>query len=137
MNAYVQRRTVQEEDLDHLDHVNNVRYLEWIQDVSKAHWQHLAPLKFQENMVWVVKHHDISYKNSAKLHDPIKIITHLDQSHGALSVRVVEILNDKTKTLLVRSITKSCLLNKATFRPMRIPEEIHRILHPDPQGNPS
>ena len=122
---------VTEADLDELAHVNNVRYLHWIQDISKEHWQKLASSEVREAMVWVVMRHEIDYKNAALLNDVLHIKTHIKNSRGAISERVVEIRNDKTNELIVRSNTKWCLLNSSTFKPMRIPENIIEIFGGD------
>ncbi len=127
MANFEKQLVVKATDLDDLDHVNNVRYVQWIQDISKEHWQSLASEELQKRVAWVVMHHDITYKNAAKLNDLITVKTYIESSRGATSVRVVEIYDDKTKRLLVRSITEWCLLNAKTFRPMRISEEIVRI----------
>ena len=118
---------VKTEDLDDLEHVNNVRYVQWIQDVSKEHWQSKASKKVQDSMVWVVMNHNITYKNAAKLDDNIRIKTHIERSRGAISVRIVEMFDNKTNRLLVRSSTEWCLLNVKTLKPMRISEEIKNV----------
>lgn len=118
---------VKTEDLDELDHVNNVRYVQWIQDISKEHWQSKAPKEIQDSAVWVVMNHNITYKNAAKLNDTILIKTHIERSRGAISVRVVEMFDNKTNRLLVRSSTEWCLLNAKTFKPMRISEAISKV----------
>ncbi len=127
MAGYQKTITVTQEDLDELAHVNNVRYLQWIQDISKEHWQKLVSADIRETMVWVVMRHEIDYKNAAVLNDLLHIKTHIKESRGAISVRVVEIRNDKTNELIVRSNTKWCLLNSSTFKPIRIPENIIEI----------
>ena len=49
--AYHQKSIrVSAQDLDDLQHVNNVRYLEWIQDISKEHWQLKAPVELQKEL---------------------------------------------------------------------------------------
>ena len=32
---------VSEKDIDHLNHVNNVVYLQWVQDIATKHWNQL------------------------------------------------------------------------------------------------
>ena len=123
--------TVSEDDLDELNHVNNVRYLQWIQDVSKEHWQILVSPEQQRAMVWVVMRHEIDYKNAAVIHDKLRLKTHIDRSRGATSVRIVEIVNTKTDTMVARSSTQWCLLNSTSFRPMRIPKDIIAIFNTD------
>ncbi|WP_425237357.1 acyl-CoA thioesterase [Ulvibacterium sp.] len=127
MRAFEKTITVIPEDLDDLNHVNNVRFVQWIQDVSKEHWQKVATPVMQKDVVWVVMNHNITYKNAAKLDDVVRIRTHIAQSRGATSVRAVEMYNDKTNELLLRSTTEWCLLNGITLRPMRISQDIIQL----------
>ncbi|TMM56940.1 acyl-CoA thioesterase [Maribacter algarum] len=127
MEYYEKVLTVASDDLDDLNHVNNVRYVQWIQDVSKEHWQNYASSQIQEDVVWVVMNHNITYKNAAQLGDEIKIQTHIAESRGATCIRVVEMYNAITNQLLLRSKTEWCLLNAKTLRPMRISEEIKNV----------
>ncbi len=131
MAVFEKTIVVKEDDLDDLNHVNNVRYVQWIQDISKEHWQTLAPKTLQESVAWVVMHHDITYKNAAQLHDVLEIQTFIAKSRGATSIRVVEIYDQKSNILLVRSQTNWCLLNAKTFKPMRISDEISTLFRPD------
>ncbi|WP_298503300.1 thioesterase family protein [uncultured Maribacter sp.] len=119
--------TVVTDDLDELKHVNNVRYVQWIQDISKEHWKARAPKELQESTIWVVLTHHITYKKPAQLGDSILIKTFIKESKGAISVRVVEMFNAKTNSLLLRSSTEWCLLNAATQRPMRISEDLKNV----------
>ena len=38
MTVFEVTHTVISDDLDDLLHVNNVRYVQWVQDIAKAHW---------------------------------------------------------------------------------------------------
>lgn len=127
MSFYQKEIEVSAEDLDDLNHVNNVRYVQWIQDISKEHWVTKAPQNIQEEVIWVVMTHYIEYKSAAVLNDPILLRTHIKDSSGAKCTRVVEMYNSITNTLLVRSNTKWCLLNRQSLRPIRISEEIKAI----------
>lgn len=127
MRAFEKTIIVAPEDLDDLNHVNNVRFVQWIQDISKEHWQKVATPEMQKDVVWVVMNHNITYKNAAKLDDVVRIRTHIAQSRGATSVRAVEMYNNKTNQLLLRSNTEWCLLNGNTLRPMRISQDIIQL----------
>ena len=124
MSSYSKEILVSESDLDELEHVNNVRYVQWIQDISKEHWQKVAPKEVQDDVVWVVMSHYIEYKSAAYLGDAIFIKTHIKESKGAKSIRVVEMFHGITNNLILRSTTEWCLVNKYTQKPMRISEEI-------------
>ena len=127
MESFQKHIVVAKEDLDDLDHVNNVRYVQWIQDISKEHWQTVAPDDMKAGILWVVKNHNIDYVSSAVLGDEILIRTYIAETKGAISVRCVEMYNDKTNQLLVRSLTEWCLLNALTLKPIRISEAIKKV----------
>jgi len=127
MKIFEKTQVVTNDDLDDLEHVNNVRYVQWIQDISKEHWQTFAPEEMQSEVVWVVMNHHISYKGAAKLDEVIRMRTHIEGSKGATTVRVVEMFNNKTNQLLLRSNTEWCLLNARTLKPMRISEDIKNV----------
>ena len=118
---------VQQEDLDDLNHVNNVRYVQWIQDVSKEHWQKKAPDSLKEGIIWVVLNHNITYKSAAKLEDHIKIRTHIAKTKGAISTRIVEMFDANTNVPIIYAKTEWVMLNAATYKPMRVSEEIQNI----------
>ncbi len=127
MESFEKSIVVAQEDLDDLDHVNNVRYVQWIQDISKEHWQTVAPNEMKAGILWVVKNHNIDYASSAVLGDEILIRTFIAETKGAISVRCVEMYNDKTNHLLVRSHTEWCLLNALTLKPIRISDAIKKV----------
>lgn len=129
MKTYSKYMTVKALDLDDLDHVNNVRYVQWIQDISKEHWEHKAPQEVKDAVMWVVLSHHIQYKAPALLHDPITITTHIAETKGAKSIRVVEMRHSVTNVLFVRSTTEWCLLNKENSRPMRVSARIQKIFN--------
>lgn len=130
MQAYEKTIVVQDDDLDELEHVNNVRYVQWIQDISKEHWKHKVPEELVD-LIWVVLSHHITYKGAARLGDVIRLKTYIAETRGASSIRIVEMRNKKTRELLVTAKTNWCLLNPKTFRPMRISEEISAIFNDD------
>lgn len=116
--------TVTEADLDAMNHVNNVRYLQWVQDVAEAHWRKVAKPQWLENYAWVVINHFIEYKKPALLGNKILVQTHVHENTGPKSQRLVRVFNAETKELLCQASTWWCLLNGETKRPIRVPEEI-------------
>ncbi len=127
MESFQKIITVSKDDLDELMHVNNVQYVQWIQDIAKEHWQTYASKTMQETVVWVVMNHNITYKTAAVLNDQIKVHTYIKSNKGAACIRVVEMHNTNTNQLLLYSETKWCLLNAENFRPIRISKEIEML----------
>jgi len=129
VKAFEQTITVQQHDIDRLNHVNNVVYLQWVQDVATAHWQSLASMEIQKKYSWVVLKHEIEYFSPALLNDFLTVKTWVEKSEGVRSERHVEFYNHKTNKLLVRAKTNWCLLEAMTMRPRRIEEDILQLFH--------
>lgn len=119
---------VQQNDIDELNHVNNVRYVQWIQEISKDHWFSLIKNKITTQYIWVVANHFIEYKSSALLNDHLSIETYIKDFEGPFSHRVVEIRNAKTNRIIVKSLTKWCLIDLKTKKPLIVPEEILNLI---------
>jgi acyl-CoA thioester hydrolase len=109
-------------DIDALNHVNNVVYLQWVQEVSYMHWDVLASTEIKDTYVWMTLRHEIDYLSQAYVNDTITVYTWIDETRGVKSTRIVHIYcEDK---LLTKSKTIFCLLSKETLKPKRIGEDI-------------
>jgi len=117
---------VKEAEIDDLNHVNNVNYLNWVQHAANKHWALLSNSEIDSEFVWVVLRHEIDYISPAFLNDKITIKTWIGDSYGVKSDRFVEI--KRGGELLTKSKTIWCLLNKKTLKPTRIPENILQLL---------
>jgi len=111
-------------DIDELKHVNNIRYLEWVQEISKAHWFEVVSEDIARQYVWVVTSHHIEYKASALLGDELMAETFVDNFHRHISTRVVEFKRQGSDQIIVRAITKWAMINAENGRPTAVPEEI-------------
>lgn len=118
---------VVKEHLDELNHVNNVQYVHWIQDIAREHWRQLASEEMVKKYIWFVVNHNITYKNAAMLNDEITIRTHVARTEGCFSIRAVKMFNKNTGTIYVHSETKFCLINIENGKPLRIPEHIENL----------
>lgn len=116
------------EHIDRQQHVNNVVYLQWIQDVSEAHWTTMAPQQLQQNYFWVALRHEIDYKAQAFLGDIILAKTKIVEMEGFRSIRQVEIFNESTGKLLCKSLTHWCLMNTHTQKPCRMNPDFTELL---------
>lgn len=122
---FIKRLRVLSEHLDEMQHVNNVQYLQWVQDVAKEHWLSIANPAWLDEFAWVVISHQIEYKKPTFLDEPIIIKTHVGEPAGARYDRFVRIFNEQTEQLLVQAYSVWCLLDKKTNRPIRVNSSIH------------
>lgn len=128
MEPYTNTFKVIEADIDTLNHVNNIAYLKWVQDISAAHWYKIAPPSISDNYYWVVVRHEIDYRQAAYLDDEITAVTWVGESDGVKSDRFVHFYSrDK---LITRAKTTWCLMDKQNNRPAKITDEIITILEP-------
>jgi acyl-CoA thioester hydrolase len=121
---YSYEQVVTEADIDELNHVNNVVYVQWIQDAAIRHWGSIAPEHIQKSFVWVIVRHEIDYRRSGLLNDILLIQTRVLSAGGASSVRQVQIFRKNDMQLLVESKTTWCIIDAVTHRPARISDEI-------------
>ncbi|MDO6596946.1 thioesterase family protein [Oceanihabitans sp. 2_MG-2023] len=111
---------VTKQDLDNLNHVNNIRYVQWVNDIAKQNWEQIAPTPIKKEYFWILLSHHIEYKQPAFLNDVLLIKTYVTKSEGVKSTRIVEIFNKDTFKLLAKSETNWCFISKKTQKPTRI-----------------
>lgn len=126
LNKFTFTLTVNESEIDDLNHVNNIHYIKWVQEAAQKHWSILSNPNLDALYVWVVLRHEIDYISSAKLHDNITVNTWIGNSYGVKSERFVEIKKDSK--VIAKAKTIWCLLDKKTMKPSRIPLEIIKVL---------
>ncbi|MBT8230755.1 MAG: acyl-CoA thioesterase [Bacteroidia bacterium] len=127
MKSEVYEKTIQvkAEHLDALQHVNNVVFLQWVQDIAGEHWLSKSNDAFNQKFYWVVLDHHIEYKGQAFLSDSIIVKTYVERNEGVRSLRVVEFFNNDK--CIVKAKTNWCLIDKARQRPTRVPKEVDEM----------
>ena len=115
---------VSKNDLDELNHVNNIKYVNWILEIAKIHWRTLVSDETLGNYHWVLLEHQIKYLQPALLNDRIRIKTYVEETKEIKSSRIVNIYNKDTDKLLVTSRTIWCLISSKSGKPRRITNEI-------------
>lgn len=125
--TYQYKMTVLKKHIDNLNHVNNVVYVKWINDISEKHWQQLSNPDIDSNYFWVVLKHEIDYLGEAILNDELTIKTQVGESSGVKSIRYVEIFNNEK--LLVKGKTTWCLIDAKTHKPKRIETDVLNVLY--------
>lgn len=128
MNIFEQTHIVTQNEIDQYNHVNNVVYVQWMQDTADAHWKELTKNATDIDYIWFIIRHEIDYKNQAVLGDKITLKTWVGKTEGIKSVRHFEMYRDDT--LLVKSKTTFCLLDATSKKPKRITKEVLNILVP-------
>lgn len=125
--VYKIRKTVPQTAIDGLGHVNNVTYLEWVQEISQQHWQTAVPQSIRDRVFWVVLNHFIAYKSPSFAGEELELKTWVETQEGAKSERRVEITRMKDGKLIVQAATLWCLMDAVTKRPRWITHELDTL----------
>ncbi|CAM1353930.1 acyl-CoA thioesterase [Tenacibaculum insulae] len=126
MNFHEKKYKVTANEIDEYKHVNNVVYVQWMQEVSADHWELLIKEIPKPDYVWFVIRHEIDYKKQGALGDEIIIKTWVGETSGIKSVRHFEVR--RGEDILVKSQTTFCLLDAKTQKPKRVTKEITNLL---------
>lgn len=125
MEVYSKTIEVKKEHLDEASHVNNVVYLQWVQDISKEHWLSKTTDAVNSKMFWVVRSHRIDYRKQVFLSDQLVIKTFVNSCKGPFSERVVEFWRENDRVVMSKS--NWCLLGTYDQKPLRISDEIQAL----------
>jgi acyl-CoA thioester hydrolase len=115
-------------DIDEQNHVNNMVYLRWVQEVAIAHWHAIAPADARDAIGWVVRRHEIDYQSPAALGEEILLRTWVGQAVRLTFERLTEIRRRSDDQLLASARTLWVPINTKTARPTRVSAEVrHRF----------
>ncbi len=117
------------DDIDFMGHVNNARYLNWVQDAVLAHWQKLAPAEEVASKAWVALKHEITYRKPAFIEDDVIASTVLESFKGARAFYSTVIKRGEEVLAEVKSAW--CCIDAVTHRPARIDEGMRQFFLPD------
>lgn len=109
-------------DIDFMGHVNNARYLNWVQDAVVAHWRAIASPAEVAGHLWVALKHEITYRKPAFLNDEVIATVVLEKVQGARAFYAT--LIKRGEEVLAEVKSSWCCLDAATMRPARIAADI-------------
>ena len=113
-------------DLDELDHVNNVVYLRWVQDIATAHWTSIAPRDALDSIAWVARRHEIDYLSAAVLGDDLLLRTWVGVADGLTFERLTEICRADGH-IIAKARTLWVPIDRRSGRPRRVSDEVRRL----------
>src|SRR5436305_8380000 len=116
--------TVQPADIDGQNHVNNIVYLRWVQEIATAHWESLADADARSAIGWVVVRHEIDYKMATNLGDEILLRTWVGQASRLKFERFTEVRRKIDNVLLAQARTLWVPVDSRTGKPTRVSVEV-------------
>jgi acyl-CoA thioester hydrolase len=122
--------TVPADLVDRNGHVNNVAYIQWMQDAAVHHAQTSGCTEATETVgaTWVVRTHQIEYLAPTFAGDEILVLTWVSNFQKVRSLRKYKITRAKDRTVVARAETDWVFVDAKTGRPQAIPDAVKNTL---------
>lgn len=118
--------TIPESVIDENDHVNNVAYVQWMQDVVIRVGEAVG-YKKPENTGWFVREHRIEYLTPAVLGDEIEVRTWITEWKRVRAQRRYEFIRKADGKAIARGETQWVFVELPTGRPIPVPAEVQAL----------
>ena len=115
--------------VDQNGHVNNVVYVQWMQDVAILHSEANGGSQAMHKVgaTWVVRYHKIEYLNAAFAGEEVTALTWVVNFRRARSLRRYRFLRKSNDTVLAEAETEWVFVDAKSGRPMKIPDDVMRL----------
>ena len=125
-DKFIQTHVVQEQHIDPNKHLNNIVYVQWMQEIAIAHSDRCgwSTQKYHQNQcTWFAKSHFINYIFPGCLNDNINLETWVDNIKKCSSLRKYHFSNQHGKCI-AQAETQWVFIDIITGRPKSIPQNI-------------
>jgi len=124
---FIHSFTIPESAIDENGHVNNVAYVQWMQDVAIRHAEALVDYTPPENTTWYAREHRIVYLLPAFLGEEIEVRTWISEIKRVRAHRRYEFLRKSDGKVVVKGETDWIYVEAKTGRPIAIPADALKL----------
>ena len=123
--TYTKIFIIPESAIDENGHVNNVAYVQWMQDIALEHYSSIGGIQAQgPDATWVIREHRIEYFLPAYAGEEIEIRTWVENIQRVRSLRKYEFVRKADGKTLVKGETDWVFVDVKSGRPLAIPQEV-------------
>jgi len=127
-SVYSKTITIPQSAIDENGHVNNVAYVQWMQDIAVEHYSSIGGVEVQgSDVTWVVREHKIEYLFPAFAREEIEIRTWVENIRRVRSLRKYEFVRKSDGKMLVKGETDWVFVDVKTGAPRAVPDEVVKI----------
>jgi acyl-CoA thioester hydrolase len=121
--------TIPESALDQNGHVNNVVYVQWMQDVAILHANAVVGTQAMHEAggTWVVHSHKVEYLSPAFAGEEVVALTWVVNFRRVRSVRRYKFVRKSDNKLQARGETEWVFVDAESGRPRMIPKEVKQL----------
>jgi len=110
--------------IDEYGHVNNVMYVQWMQDAAIRHVRSITDFTSADNRGWSAREHRIEYLLPAFEGEQIEVRTWVAEVKRVRIIRRYEFRRKPDDTLIARGSTQWIYVELSSGRPLPIPAEV-------------
>lgn len=120
--------TIPSSAIDENGHVNNVVYVQWMQDIAVEHYASIGGVEAQgSDATWVIRKHSIEYFLQAFEGEEIEVRTWVEDLRKVRSLRMYEFVRKSDGKTLVKGESDWVFMDIKTGRPKAIPVDVEKI----------
>jgi len=126
---YRHQFTVDQNAIDENGHVNNVVYVQWMQDVAVLHSKATGCTERTRDIgaMWVARSHKIEYLRPAFAGEKIEALTWVVNFRKVRSLRRYQFVRATDAVVLARGETDWVLIDTRKGRPRVIPDQVSGV----------
>ena len=129
--VYSKLFVIPESSIDENGHVNNVAYVQWMQDIAVEHYSSIGGIQVQgSESTWVVREHKIEYLLPAFAGEEVEIKTWVENIRRVRSLRKYEFVRKSDGKMLVKGETDWVFVDVKTGSPRAVPVAVADVFTP-------
>jgi acyl-CoA thioester hydrolase len=122
---YTKTFSIPASSIDENGHVNNVAYVQWMQNIAVEHYSSIGGIQAQgPDATWVVRSHKVEYFLPAYEGEEVEIRTWVENIQRVRSLRKYEFVRKADGKTLVKGETDWVFVDAKSGRPLAIPQEV-------------
>lgn len=129
-SVFTKAITISNSAIDENGHVNNVAYIQWMQDIAVEHYTSIGGIEAQGiDSTWVVREHKVEYLHPAFEGDVIEARTWVENIRRVRSLRKYVFVRKSDGKLLVRGETDWVFVDAKTGSPRAVPDQVTKVFN--------
>ena len=124
-STYIKILIIPENSIDANGHVNNVAYVQWMQDIAVEHYAFIGGIEAQgPDATWVIREHRVEYLLPAFEDEEVEIRTWVENIRKVRSLRKYEFVRKADGKVLVKGESDWVFVDVKSGRPLAIPQKV-------------
>ena len=126
--TYSKTITIPASVIDENGHVNNVVYVQWMQDIAVEHYASIGGIEAQgPDATWVIREHKVEYLLPAFAGEEIEVRTWVETARRVRSLRKYEFVRKSDGRILVKGETDWVFVDAKSGGPLSIPANVTAV----------